>query len=329
MPKDDFRTILNEIRGNLPILLAYGFVILLIIWAVLEWLGITNWIAYSLPLSSPNFAQIASGIGSVILSFGLLLLYDRQTQIQRRQTNIQENQESLMEQQFTPYITGEVAPFNIASAQFQIRNTGNGPAYDVEAKWDIGNETRIWRIPSLPPGEDYGFPVVVDGGNWLLGIGEIQEYLEEHDASSVIDYTITCETRFGEKQTFEKSVDFSSLIARSESDEIWSNSPLEEISNDMSKIQRDVRKMRRYERNSDRASDWQHRIQQTETIRKLVCEHEELTVNQLAELTNIRERDIDNHLQSLDASGALCYDGDNSIATIDRGLQPDTTLSEF
>ncbi|MGM0388658.1 MAG: hypothetical protein ACQEP0_09090 [Natrinema limicola] len=156
----------DGIRGRFPIWLAYGFITLLVIWVVLEAKGVTNWVSYSLPLSASDFALIASAVGTVVLTFGLLLLYDKQAQIQRQQakiqneqtsiqgnqeslmeeqttiqgnqeslmaeqTTIQGNQESLMEQQFMPYLTGEVAPLNITSAQFLIRNSGDGPAYEV------------------------------------------------------------------------------------------------------------------------------------------------------------------------------------------------------
>jgi hypothetical protein len=319
----------DKIRQQGPILLAYSFVTLLAALAIIEGIGLTNWVTFSLPLTGPDFARIASGVGSVVLSFGLLLLYHRQTETQRRQTDIQENQESLMEQQFTPYLVGEVSPLNIASAQFEIRNTGDGPAYDVRAEWEVAGNTRTWRIPSLPPGEEYGFPVIVDDGNWLLGTTEIQEYLEENNASSTIEYKIEYKNRFDQTDCVDEAVDFGMLISRSESDEIWSNGPLEEISSNIRKIQRDLRKMRRYKRNVDRASDWQHRIKQTEAIRQLVDRHEELSVEQLNSLTDIHNENIKYRLQALDDANALFYNENTGVVKSPNELQTNETLADF
>lgn len=327
--KLEWEAISDKIQQQGPILLAYGFVVLLVVLAIMERIGLTNLITLSLPLTGPDFARIASGVGSVVLSFGLLLLYNRQTEIQRQQTDIQESQESLMEQQFTPYLVGEVAPLNIASAQFKIRNTGDGSAYDVRAKWEVAGNTRTWEIPSLPPGEEYGFPVIVDDGNWLLGTGEIQEYLEENDVSSTIDYEIKYKDRFNQRDCVDEAVDFGVLISRSESDEIWSNEPLEEISSNIRKIQRDLRKMRRYERNIDRASDWQHRIKQTEAIRQLVNRHEELSVEQLNSLTNIHNENIKYRLRALDAANALFYNENTGVVRSPNEFQMNETLTDF
>lgn len=295
----------------------------------MEWIGITNWVTLALPLTGPNFAQIASGVGSVVLSFGLLLLYYRQTEIQGRQTDIQENQESLMEQQFTPYLIGEVTPLNIGSAKFQIRNTGDGTAYDVKAEWKVGESNRTWEISSLPPEEEYGFPVIVDNGNWLLGTEEIQEYLDENDASTEISYKIEYEDRFGKKDCVDETVDFGVLISRSESDEIWSDEPLEEINSNIRKIQRDFRKMRGYVRNTDRASDWQHRTEQTRTLQRLVDQHNELTVDQLSSLTNIHDGNIERRLEDLDAADVLFYNKNTRTAKSTEHTQMNENIRDF
>jgi DNA-binding transcriptional ArsR family regulator len=320
---------LSKLGEAIPILLAYSLVVGSIAWGILEYYAITNIVSYSLPLSATDFAQISGAFGTVILTFGLLLLYHRQTQIQSRQAEIQENQESLMEQRYMPYLTGEVTPLNITTTQFQIRNTGDGPAYRVKAEWVVGDNEREWEIPSLSAGDEFGFPVIVgEDGNWLLGTDEIQEYLNERDASSIINYKITCENRFGEEMEFSGSVDFEVIINRSESSEIWENEPLEEISNELGKIRRDFKKVKGYKRNEDRASNWQHRVQQTSIIHRLVEENDELTIGQLDSLTNIGEGNIEYRLRTLDDAGIVRYDEGRKIVR-PASESSDTTLDDF
>ncbi|WP_147298719.1 hypothetical protein [Haloferax sp. Atlit-47N] len=307
---------------TLPVFLAYSFIGALAIWIVVEWLGITNWVTYSLPLTGTNFAQIASGVGSVVLSFGLLLLYNKQAKIQ-------ENQESLMEQQFAPFLTGEVAPLDMGGTQFRIQNMGDGPAYNVSATWNVADQEKTWEVPSLSAEDDYGFPVIVDDDNWLLGTTEIQEYLSKRDASTVINYEISCEDRFGNEKYFEGSVDFGVIIDRSNSDEIWENDPLEAISSDIKKIQRDFRKVARYEQKENRARNWKNRIQQTEALRQLVEKHEELTVDQLSGLTNISESNIEFRLEALDSAGSIYYNENTRTAKYCKNPGENTSLSDF
>ena len=297
----------ERLRDRIPIWIGYSLIIALVIWLLLETFGLINWVQVETPVAASDFGLIASAIGTIVLTFGLLLLYDKQANIQRIQAQTQRNQEELMEQQFQPYLSGEVGFRNITSVHFSIQNSGNGPAFDVVAEWSIANQTKSWEIPRLAAGNEHNFPIIVDGDDWLLSTGEIEDYLENQGADTEIQYSIRCEDRFGEPMGFSGEVDFGVLIQRSNSDEIWDTDPLEEIQNDLSKIQRDMRKIRRSRKKEERASNWQNRISQTKEIQRLVENHNELTVEKLNSLTNISEGNIRYRLRALDSAGSIHF----------------------
>jgi len=318
----------GRLRDKLPIGIAYGLIIVFVGFGVSELLDITSITEIQTPIRTGDFAQITSAIGTTVLTLGLLLLYDKQARIQNQQAKIQNNQESLMEQQFTPYLTGEVTFLNITSVQFLIQNSGNGPAYNVSAEWEVADQEREWEVPTLSSNDEFGFPVIVDGDNWLLSKDEIQNYLEENDSSSEIEYRISCEDRFGKTHCFDGTVDFSVLLKRAESDEIWQEEPIREISQDLSKIQRDIRKISRYEKNKDKSANWKDRSKQTELIYNLISEHEELTLNELNSLTNLNERTIEYRVTSLDDIGAVQYNKNtNTVKSVIDNMG--TTLNDF
>ena len=297
----------ERLRDEIPIWTGYSLIELFTLWLVLEILGVVNWVRIQPPLGASDFGPIASAVGTIVLTFGLLLLYDKQARLQGIQAQTQRNQEQLMEQQFQPFLTGEVGFMNVTSVHFSIQNSGNGPAFDVVAEWSVAGQSRSWEIPRLPAGEKHSFPIVVDGDDWLLSTGEIEEFLDEHNAGTEIDYSIECKDRFDEPLDFSGTVDFGVLIQRSDSDEIWETDPLEEMQNDLGKIQRDIRKMRQSQKKDERASRWQNRINQTNEIEELVEKHGELTVDQINSLTNISETNIRYRLRALDSAGSIHF----------------------
>ena len=303
-------------------IVAYALVVTGAGWVVSEYLGWVNFVSINPPYQANNFAQIAGAAGSIILSFALVLLYAQQTEIQ-------ENQEQLMEQNFKPYLTGEVTSLNIVSAQFAIRNSGNATAYHVEAEWTIAGDTRSWEIPSLPPGEEFGFPVVVDNDNWMLNTEEIREYLNEKNASTEIEYDIWCYDRFDEQIYFEGTVDFGVLAERSDANEIWDEDPLEELSSEVKKIRKDFKKLTRYQRNQDREANWKNRSQQTSILYNLIEEHGEIEKSQLNSLTGISEGNLDYRLNALDDIDAIEYDERDAVARKPHSAGKNRTLDEF
>jgi predicted transcriptional regulator len=315
-------------RDEIPIWTGYSLIAILTVWLILEAAGKVNWVRIQPPLGASDFGPIASAVGTIVLTFGLLLLYDKQARLQGIQAQTQRNQERLMEQQFQPFLTGEVGFMNVTSVNFAIQNSGNGPAFDVSAEWSVAGQSRSWEIPRLPAGEKHSFPIVVDGDDWLLTSGEIKEFLNDHNAGTEIQYSIECKDRFDEPLEFSGTVDFGVLIQRSNSDEIWETDPLEEMQNDLSKIQRDIRKMRRSQKKDKRSSRWQNRINQTNEIEALVEKHGELTVDQIKSLTNISETNIRYRLRALDSAGSIHFLKNSDKAKSGREGQ-NKELSDF
>ena len=72
-----------------------------------------------------NWADVISGIGSVLLTFGLVLLYFRQNQIQRTQTRI-------LEQQSKPIIEIGEPAIGEDTLSVTLSNSGSGPANNIK-----------------------------------------------------------------------------------------------------------------------------------------------------------------------------------------------------
>jgi hypothetical protein len=210
------------------------------IFILLEFFSVINYLSIDFPLDSTEFGQVSGAIISVFLSYALVILY-------WQQKRVQENQQELIEQQHEPHLNGEVATLHIVSAQFRIRNTGSAPAYEVEANWEVADQSRTWEIPTLVPGESFGFPILVDDNDdWILNTEQISEYLDEEDSDGIIEYTISCINPQNEHREFTGTVDFSVLSKRSDANEIWETDPLEEIASEMGKMRKDIRKISRY-----------------------------------------------------------------------------------
>lgn len=275
------------------LILAWTLVLTFVGWAGLEHVGATDFTTVNRPLQAQNFAQIAGAGGTIILTFGLLLLYDKQTQIQR--------------QGFKPHLTGEVDSLEILTSQFVIRNTGGGHAYQVEANWEVADYSRTWKIPSLAPGQEYGFPVIVDNGNWLLNTQEISDYLEENGYSSEIAYDIKCKDQFGYQQSFSGHVDFGSIATRSGAQEIWEKEPIENIRSEIEDIQDDIGKLVRHSKNRRKEEQWRNRLDQNEAIERTVLKNGKLTLEELHRLTGIKEATLEYRLSELDEVGRVTY----------------------
>lgn len=290
--------------------------ILFLVWAILETTGQINWVNTTLPQEVPSFAQIAGAIATVILTFGLVVLYERQTLIQ--------------EQQYKPHLTGEIDALEITSSQFLIRNSGQGYAYQVSAEWEVAGETRTWEIPSLGPGDKFGFPVIVDeNGQWVLSTEKIREILEENDSSTEIDYVIRCQDQFQREITFPGSVDFEIIFKRSESNEIWKKDPLERIQSDLGDMRRDIKKMSREVKKMRQNSEWMHRSRKNKMIIEFVNEYGPLSKYEISRLSGISEESLEYRLSELQTVNAIEYSEKSEIAKPSRKGAKDRTLDEF
>lgn len=104
----------------------FGVIALLVagIWLALEIEGVANIVSFSPPIPSNDFAQIVGGIGSLVLTFGLVFLYKQQTAIQHRQ-------ERWMSASHRPEL--ELTRWTPKDNQltFELFNLGNGVAKNL------------------------------------------------------------------------------------------------------------------------------------------------------------------------------------------------------
>lgn len=288
-------------RGRIIPILATIPLVGLGIFGGLEYANIVNFIQIQWPLDSSEFGQIAGALLSVILSYALVILY-------WQQKKVQESQQDLLQQQYEPYLSGEVATLHIVSAQFKIRNTGSAPAYNVKAEWEIAGQTREWEIPTLVPGESFGFPILVDeNDNWLLNTDRVSDYLEQANSDGEIDYKITGENPHNERRKFTGTVDFSVLSMRSDANEIWETEPLEEIANEIGKMRKDIRKISRYTEKEKREVGWRVRTAQVDLVLEYIDNFGPLDIDELRGLTGISEHDLTRKLERLDQLGEIDY----------------------
>lgn len=69
----------------------------LVVMAVSEWIGLSNLVKSTPPYTVPDVSQILGAVGSILLSIYLVILYQKQLDLQREQQNILQEQHSLQE----------------------------------------------------------------------------------------------------------------------------------------------------------------------------------------------------------------------------------------
>lgn len=274
------------------LLLGYLVIFAVGVWVSLEIFGSVNYIPGSGNSEIQDIARVTGAFGSLALSFVLLLFYAKQTSIQ--------------EYDFKPYLTGEVDSLNIVSSQFVVRNSGEGYAYDVDARWEVADYETEWQIPSLAPGEKFGFPVIVDDDNWILSTESIKEYLSENGDSTEITYTIWCKDRFGVSRKFSNSVDFEVMAKRAESHEIWEEDPTERMASSLSGIDDSLGNL---ESEIDDLEDYEERRERTSINNSIVHFVEstgEIDKDVLKRLLGVRHS-LEYRLSELEEAGLLEY----------------------
>lgn len=263
-----------------------------------------------------RLAPIIGAFGSVALSFGLLILYSRQTKV--------------LEQQYQPFLAGEVDSLNPVASQFLLRNSGSDFAYDIEAEWTIGGEKRVWETPSLGPGETVGFPIVVDDeGGWLLNNQQVRDYLEERDVGSSIEYQIRCKDQFGIRREFSGEVNVEVITKREESHEIWDSDPLDSIDNSISNIEASIDAIASDIDDRRDEEEWKNRWDKNQAIISIVSERESVSVDVLARMIDSYVSSIEYRLSELEEAGYIVYDEDSGKVELPPDSGENRTLSEF
>ena len=314
---------------KIPILATFPFIILILV-IFTELIGKTNIVELQAPLNGNVFAQIISGGGALVLSYALVILYWSQTRIQEDQTKIQANQEKIMKQSYVPHLSGEIDSLNIVSSHFKIRNTGDGPAFNVRAEWEFGGQERKWEVPALTPDSDFKFPLLEKGeDNWYLNTNEIRKYLENSQFDTVLEYQITCEDMFGETHKFSDEVDFEVMTKRSEAQEMWEKDPLEEIGNEIGKIRRETRKISSYAKRRRREMGTTSRQNQINSVRDVFSYHDKLSFEEIQSLTGMSEHDLNRTLERLDEVGEIVYNTTTGTVKRTRGPGKNETLDAF
>jgi hypothetical protein len=284
--------------------------------AILEWRGLINAIPVQEGSELIGIAPVFGAFGSIALTFGLLILYDRQA--------------AILEQQYQPYLTGEIESRSAVTSQFVVRNTGEDYAYNIKAEWTIADETRVWETPSLAPGETAAFPVIVDeDGGWMLHTQQIKNYLDEEGISSEIDYQIRCEDQFGIPDQFSGSVDFDVMTKREDSFEIWETDPIDSIAASMASLEASVDQIASDIDDRRDEDEWQDRWTKQQAIINIVTERKKVPIEVLSRILSTREGSLEYRLSELEAAGYLRYDERQGMVKAEITPGDNHVLSDF
>ncbi|TKX72973.1 MULTISPECIES: hypothetical protein [Halorubrum] len=314
---------LNHIRRALRkgwlrkgVLLAYGAILLASVTAVLE----LNQTIDLVPSQGDNqltiMAPVFGAFGSIALSFGLVILYDRQARV--------------LAQQYQPYLTGDLENRSAVTTQFVIRNTGEDYAHNITAEWEVAGETRKWETPDLAPGDTAAFPVVVDDDDgWIMNTDQIRDYLEDNGNSLDIDFTIKCEDQMDMAHTFSGTVDFGVMSQRQEASEIWEVDPIDSLASSAANIEASVDKIASDFDDRRDEQKWQNRWTKQQAIKTIVSETGTISISVLKRLVREKESSLEYRLSELEEAGYLVYNERSGEIRSKPSSRTNHTLSEF
>lgn len=197
------------------------------------------------PYQIDTAAQLIGAVGSILLTIGLVILYDKQASVAKQQASIQENQEELMQADYEPKLKASLGFKEIQTVQFEIHNSGKAAAHDVRATWQYGNQSFAWSKSVIPSGEMTGFPLTDADDDWVLSPDETRELFEELGKQN-ISYEIECQDILGSDHKFEGDINVIEMIdSRTDVSEFMdSNDIAEELSNIHSSLESIHREMR-------------------------------------------------------------------------------------
>lgn len=263
-----------------------------------------------------RIAQVVGAFGSIALSFGLLILYGRQT--------------AVLEQQYQPYLTGEIDIKNLVMSQFTVRNTGSDFAYEIEAEWAVDGDEKVWKKQSLAPESTVSFPIFIDeNGRWMMSSEQIGQHIEENNIDSIIEYEIRCEDQFQIPRSFTGSVDLEVISKREDSNEIWDADPIQSLSNSASNIEASIDAIASDVDDRRDEQEWQDRWSQQQAILDVVEDRKEISLRVLGRIIDTNTSSLEYRLSELDEAGYLNFDERNGMVRLESKSNKNHTLSDF
>jgi len=221
--------------------------LLLLAATIAEIYGVINIIKNSEtpPYNIDTVAQLIGAIGSILLTIGLVVLYDKQASISKQQTAIQDNQEQLMQAEYEPKLKSSIGFKERQSIQFEIHNSGKAAAHDVQLMWEYGDQKYSWTKSVIRSGEMTGFSLLDENDNYLLHPDEVKEFFNEIDGPT-ISYKIECRDILDNSHEFEGIINVVEII-ESRTDPVEFSNPsgisdeLSNIDSTLQKIQREMK----------------------------------------------------------------------------------------
>lgn len=298
------------------VMLGYAAILGLFLIAVLEWYQVIDLIPLEEENQLTRMAPVFGAFGTIALTFGLVILYDRQARV--------------LAQQYKPHLAADIVNNSPMTSQFVVRNTGDDYAYDIQAQWDVAGQTRTWEKPSLAPGDSASFPIVIDEDDrWLLNTNQIDEYLENNDSTKEIDFELICEDQFDLPHRFTGTVDFEVMKRRQDAREIWEVNPIESMADSLTSLEASVEQLASdYDDRRDE-HEWEDRWSKLQSIKQIVNEVDEIEIEVLARMMNTRVGSLEYRVSELEEVGVLHYNKRSGL--IKKGLGPGTNyqLSDF
>ncbi|WP_198526049.1 hypothetical protein [Haloferax sp. ATB1] len=318
-PTNEFTRIQQNLRKGWlrkGVILAYGAIFVAFVVAVLEW----NHTIDLVPSEGENqltlMAPVFGAFGSIALSFGLVILYDRQARV--------------LAQQYQPHLTGDLENRSAVTTQFVIRNTGEDYAHDITAEWEVAGETREWETPNLAPGDTAAFPVVVDDdGGWVMNTNQIRDYLEDNGDSLEIEFTINCKDQMDLAHTFSGTVDFGVMSQRQEAKEIWEMDPVDSLASSAESIEASIDQIASDFDDRRNEHQWQDRWTKQQAIKTIVSETGEIPISVLSRIIKENESSLEYRLSELEKAGYLEYNERSGVIRNKPNSKNNHTLSEF
>ena len=154
-----------------------------------------------------TWGEVISGLGSVLFSAILAVLYFKMSRTQEERTEIIDNQHEIMESQNESMIAAGIGDDDF-HPMLVLENVGGRAAINVTVDWTIGDQEMYWTNPIVSSGERIELSLY---GEEYKGIGEAYEETGE-DVDIIIE--ITHRTPTHKKRTQEWTFNLSDELSR-------------------------------------------------------------------------------------------------------------------